>query len=184
MNIQEKYKKEVVPAMKKKFGYKSIMAVPTIKKVVINTGLGRILAVKTSQEQKDALERISSDFSQITGQKPTVCRAKKSIAAFKVRQGMPLGMKVTLRGKRMYDFLTRFVSIVLPRSRDFRGIEQTVIDKRGNLSLGIKEHTIFPEILAENVRQVFGLEAIVETSARTKEEGLELFKLLGFPFKK
>lgn len=184
MNIQDKYKKEIIPAMKKKFGYKSVMAVPMIKKVVVNTGLGRILAVKTSQEQKDAIARISADFSQITGQKPTICSAKKSIAAFKVRQGMPLGMKVTLRGRRMNDFLTRLICIVLPRSRDFRGIDQKVVDSKGNLSLGIKEHTIFPEILAENVRQVFGLEVIVATSAKTKEEGLEFFKLLGFPLKK
>ncbi len=184
MNFQEKYKKEIIPAMKKKFGYKSVMAVPKIEKVVINTGLGRLLALKTSQEQKDAIEKISNDIAQITGQKPNVCLAKKSIAAFKVRQGMPLGIKVTLRGKRMTDFITRFISIVLPRSRDFRGIDQNVVDKNGNISVGIKEHTIFPEISAENVRQIFGLEVIVATTAKTKEEGIELFRLLGFPFKK
>lgn len=184
MNFQEKYKKEIIPAMKKKFGYKSVMAVPKIEKVVINTGLGRLLALKTSQEQKDAIEKISNDIAQITGQKPNVCLAKKSIAAFKVRQGMPLGIKVTLRGKRMTDFITRFISIVLPRSRDFRGIDQNVVDKNGNISVGIKEHTIFPEISAENVRHIFGLEVIVATTAKTKEEGIELFRLLGFPFKK
>lgn len=184
MNFQEKYKKEIIPAMKKKFGYKSVMAVPKIEKVVINTGLGRLLTLKTSQEQKDAIEKISNDIAQITGQKPNVCVAKKSIAAFKVRQGMPLGIKVTLRGKRMTDFITRFISIVLPRSRDFRGIDQNVVDKNGNISVGIKEHTIFPEISAENVRQIFGLEVIVATTAKTKEEGIELFRLLGFPFKK
>lgn len=184
MTFQEKYKKEIIPAMKQKFGYKSVMAVPRLSKVVINTGLGRILSVKTSQEQKDILERVSNDLAQITGQKPVICPAKKSISAFKVRQGMPLGMKVTLRGRRMYDFLTRLITIVLPRSRDFRGIDQKAIDKKGNLSLGIKEHTIFPEILAENVRQIFGVEVVAATTAKTKEEGVEFFRLFGLPFKK
>lgn len=181
--LKEKYKKEVIPKMMEKFGYKNVMAVPKIEKVVINLGVGRMLVQKTSQEQKDILEKLSHDLSLITGQKPIVCRAKKSIAAFKVREGMPLGLKVTLRGKKMDDFLTRFIFITLPRSRDFRGIDPKAMDQNGNLNIGIKEHIPFPEISAENIRQIFGLEVTVVTTAKNKEEGLELLKLLGFPIK-
>ncbi len=181
--LQEKYKKEVISSMMKKFGYKSPMAVPKIEKVTINIGIGRLIVQKTSQEQKDIIERFSQDLALIAGQKPVVCRAKKSISAFKVREKMPLGIKVTLRGKKMYDFLTRFISIALPRSRDFRGIDQKSIGRDGNLTIGLKEQIIFPEISAENVRQIFGLEVTISTTAKTKEEGTELLRLIGVPLK-
>lgn len=181
--LQEKYKKEVIPSMMEKFGYKSPMAVPRIGKVIINTGIGRIITQKTSQEQKETIERFSQDIALVAGQKPVVTRAKKSISAFKVREKMPLGLKVTLRKGKMYDFLTRLIAIALPRSRDFRGIDPKSVDGKGNLTIGIKEHIVFPEISAESARQIFGLEVIVATTAKTKEEGLELLKLMGFPIK-
>jgi len=183
LSLQEKYRKEVIPAMMQKFGYKSSMAVPKIEKVIINTGIGRAMTQKTSQEQKGLIERFSQDLALISGQKPSICQAKQSISAFKVREGMPLGLKVTLRGERMYDFLARLIVIALPRSRDFRGIEPGAVDLKGNLTIGIKEHIVFPEISAENVKQIFGLEVTVVTTARTKEEGLELLRSLGFPLK-
>ena len=183
LRLQDKYRKEVVPKMKEKFGYGNDMAVPKIEKAIINTGIGRLIAQKTSQEQKEIIEKFSHDLSLIAGQKPIVCIAKKSISAFKVREGMPLGLKVVLRSAKMYDFLTRLISFALPRSRDFRGIDQKAIDSDGNLTIGIREHIIFPEILAENVRQIFGLEVIIVTTAKTREEGLELLKLMGFPIK-
>jgi len=169
--------------MMEKFGYKNVMAVPKIEKVVINTGIGRVITQKTSQEQKDAIERFSHDIALIAGQKPVVSRAKKSISAFKVREGMPLGLKVVLRGKKMYDFLTRLISLALPRSRDFRGIEQKSVDPEGNLTIGIREHMVFPEISAEDMRQIFGLEITIVTTAKTGEEGIEFLKLMGFPIK-
>ena len=183
ISLPEKYKKEVAPAMMSKFGYTNPMAVPKIEKVIINVGVGRVLAQKTSQEQKETLEKFSQDMASISGQKPSICQAKKSIAAFKVRKGMPLGLKVTLRGKRMYDFLTRLIAITLPRSRDFRGIDPKAVDPKGNLTIGIKEHITFPEISAENVKQIFGLEVTVVATAKNREEGLELLRLLGFPIK-
>lgn len=183
IGLKEKYNKEVIPEMMKRFGYKNVMAVPKIEKVTINTGIGRAIAQKTSQEQKEMIEKFSNDLSLIAGQRPVVCRAKKSISAFKTREGMPLGLKVVLRSAKMYDFLTRLISLALPRSRDFRGIDQKAIGSDGNLTIGIREHIIFPEILAENVRQIFGLEAIIVTTAKTREEGLELLKLMGFPIK-
>lgn len=183
MNLQEKYKKEVISAMKEKFGYKSIMAVPKIRKAVINVGFGKQIAGKTSDEQKKIYTYIMEDLGEICGQKPVLTKSKGSIASFKTRQGMFIGTKITLRGKKMDDFLTRLIGIALPRTRDFQGLSQNSIDKSGNLTIGIKEHICFPEISPEQVKSIFGLEVIVDTTAKTKEEGLELFKLLGFPIK-
>lgn len=183
MKLQERYKKEVIPAMMEKFGYKSPMAVPRIEKVAVNTGFGRLILAKGGDEQKKVHEAILHDLSLICGQRPVLTRAKKSISSFKTRKGLQIGAVVILRKKRMYDFLERLIYIALPRSRDFRGIESKSVDKGGNLTIGIKEQIIFPEISPEKVRNIFGLEVTVVTSAITREEGLELLRLLGFPIK-
>lgn len=180
---QEKYRKEVIPAMVQKFGYRSVMAVPRVEKVVLNTGFGKLIAGKTGDESKKILEAIVKDLSHISGQHATLAKARASIAGFKVRQGMPIGAKVTLRGARMHDFLDRLIHIILPRSRDFRGLHSTSFDKNGNLSIGISEHIFFPEILPEKARNIFGLEVTITTKAKTKEEGVELLRLMGFPIK-
>ncbi len=177
--LLEKYRKEVTPAMREKFGYKSIMAVPRIEKVVINVGFGR----KAVAKETAAIEKIEKDLAKLTGQKPAVRKAKKSISGFKVRQGMDIGAMVTLRGKRMYDFIDRLVSIALPRSRDFHGLDPKSFDKQGSLSIGIKEHSIFPEITYESLKDIFGLEISVVTTAKSREEGMELLKLMGFPIR-
>ncbi len=183
LKLQEKYETQVIPAMKEKFGYKNAMAVPKIIKVIINTGFGKQIVGKSNQEQEKFQQSILSDLAQVAGQKPVLTKAKKSIAAFKLRQGLSIGAKVTLRKKRMQDFLERLVYIALPRSRDFRGIDAKAMDKKGSLTLGIKEHLIFPEVSPENVKSIFGLEITVVTTAKTREEALELLKLLGFPIK-
>jgi len=177
LRLKEKYQKEVIPQMKEKFGYRNDLAVPKIEKVVINTGIG-----KFRQDQK-AVEEIERALSLISGQKPVFTLAKKSISSFKIRKGMKVGFKVTLRGQRMYDFLERLIYLALPRSRDFRGIDQKSIDEKGNLTIGIKEHIIFPEISHEEVKTIFGLEISVITNAKRREEGLELLRLIGFPIK-
>jgi large subunit ribosomal protein L5 len=166
-----------------KFSYRSVMAVPRLKKVVVNTGFGKQVSGKGSDEQKKIYTPILEDLSLICGQKAILANAKKSISTFKTRTGMPIGAKVTLRGKKMYDFLERLINIALPRSRDFRGLEPASVDKKGNLSIGIKEHIIFPEVSPEKTKLIFGFEVSVATNAETKEEGLELFKMLGFPIK-
>jgi len=183
VHLSEKYNTEVIPQMMKKFGYKSKMAVPKIEKVVINTGFGRQIAGKSAEEQKKIQEAVSADFALITGQRPILTEAKKSIASFKTRKGLPIGAKVVLRGKRMTDFLERLIHIVLPRTRDFQGIEPNSFDKKGNLTVAIREHIAFPEILPEKAKDIFGLEITVVTNAKSKEEGIELLKLLGFPIK-
>jgi large subunit ribosomal protein L5 len=183
MKLQEKYKKEVIPTMQNKFGYKNSMAVPKIEKVAVNTGFGRMVSGKTSDEQKKISENILNDLSLICGQRPVLTYAKKSISGFKIRKGMPVGARVTLRGRLMYDFLERLINIAFPRSRDFRGIESSSFDKAGNLSVAIKEQITFPEILPEKVKVNFGFEITVATTAKSKEEGMELLKLLGFPIK-
>jgi len=182
--LKEKYEKEVISAMMERFGYKNKMAVPKIKKVVVNTGFGRWVGGRTSEEQKKIQQAILEDLALICGQKPVLTKAKKSISGFKLRKGTPVGAMVTLREQRMWDFLTRLIHIALPRSRDFRGIKETAIDERGNLTIGIKEHICFPEILPEKVKNIFGLEVTVVTSAKTRQEALEFFRLLGFPIKK
>jgi large subunit ribosomal protein L5 len=178
MKLQEKYKKEAIPGLKEKFGYKNDLAIPRIEKVTLNTGIG-----KFSQDEK-AVEEIVKDLMMISGQKPVFTLAKKAIAGFKIRQGQKVGLAVTLRGQRANDFIERLISLALPRSRDFRGLEQKSVDDHGNLNIGIKEQIIFPEISHENIRNIFGLQITVKTTAKNHEEGLELFKLMGFPIKK
>ena len=175
--MREKYIKKVIPALKEKFGYKNDLAVPKLIKVVVNTGFNP--AVKDEKTQKD----IANDLAAITGQKTVNCRSKISEAGFKIRKGMIIGLKTTLRGQKMYDFLDKIVNIALPRCRDFRGLPKKSIDNKGNLNIGIKEHIVFPEISAEKSANIFGFEIAIASTAKTKKEGLELFKLLGFPIK-
>lgn len=183
MRLLEKYRKEVVPAMKEKFGYKSDMVVPKIEKVIVNVGFGKFISGKTSDERKKIADSILIDLAQICGQRPVLTKAKKSIAGFKIREGQPVGVKVTLRKKVMYDFLERLINIVLPRTRDFRGINPNSIDEKGNLTIGIREHIVFPEVSPEVTRFNFGLEVTVVIRADSREEGTEFLKLLGFPIK-
>ncbi len=183
MRLKEKYIKKIVPAMIEKFGYKNIMTVPKFEKVVINTGFGRIISGKTSDEQKKITSAILNDLALICGQKPILTKAKKSISSFKLRKGMPVGAVVTLRGMKMYDFLDRVVNIALPRSRDFQGIDPKSFDKKGNLTLSVREHISFPEIMPENARIIFGFEITIVTTAKTCQEGIELLKLSGLPIK-
>ena len=175
--LREKYIKKVIPAMKEKFGYKSDLAVPRITKVIINTGFNP--AIKNEKMQQE----IANDLALITSQKAMPCQTKKAEAGFKIRKGMIIGLKVSLRGQRMYDFLDRLINIVLPRGRDFRGLPEKNIDQAGNFNIGIKEQIIFPEISAEKTRNIFGFEIAVVSTAKSREEGVELFKLLGFPIK-
>jgi large subunit ribosomal protein L5 len=175
--LQEKFKKEVVPAMKEKFGYKNNLAIPKIEKVVINTGIGKFAA------DEKAVEEIIKDLTLIAGQKPVFTQAKKAISGFKIRQGLRVGMMATLRGRRAFDFVERLISLALPRSRDFRGLEQKNVDEHGNLNIGLKEQIIFPEISHENIRNIFGMQVTIKTTAKNHIEGLELFKLMGFPIK-
>lgn len=175
--LQQKYLNEVIPAMKKKFGYKNDLAVPKIEKVIVNTGTGRALL------DKKLLSFIMEDLALITGQKPVICKAKKAVSGFKIRKGMTIGAMVRLRGQRMFDFVDRLISMVLPRIRDFRGIAKKSFDGQGNLTIGIKEHTVFPEISHEDVKESFGLEVSVNTTAKTDEQGYQLLKLMGFPLK-
>ena len=184
MRLLEKYKKEVIPAIQNTFGYKNKMAVPHVDKIIVNVGFGRFVTGKTTDEQKKIVEGIGQDLTLITGQKPIVTMAKKSISTFKTREGQAIGAKVTLRRKRMYDFLERLIYIALPRTRDFRGINLDSADEKGNLTIGIREHIVFPEISPEKTKTNFGLEITVVTSAKSKEEGIELLRLLGFPIKK
>ena len=174
--LQEKYLSEVVPALQDKFQYKNVMQIPKLEKVVINMGVGE--AVTNSK----VLESAVADMTEIAGQKPVITKAKKSIANFKVRQGMPLGAKVTLRGDRMYYFLDKLMNLALPRVRDFRGVSATAFDGRGNYALGLKEQLIFPEIEYDKIDKVRGMDIIVVTTAKTDEEARELLKLLGMPF--
>ena len=184
VRMKIKYREEVMPAMQKKFGYSSVMAIPRIEKVVVNTGFGRLLAAKTGEDHRKTLAGITTDMAAVTGQMAILTKAKHSIAGFKLREGTPVGAKVTLRRKRMYDFLDRLVHIMLPRSRDFRGLKSSAIDQNGNLMIGIPEHIFFPEISTEKAKDIFGLQITIVTSAKTREEGVELFRLLGFPVKK
>ncbi|HOA47649.1 MAG TPA: 50S ribosomal protein L5 [Candidatus Paceibacterota bacterium] len=183
LSLKEKYNKEVIPLMVKKFGYKSIMAVPKIKKVAVNVGIGKILESVDPSKRENIIKDISSNLALICGQKPVVTKARKAIAGFKIREGSPVGIKVVLRKDRMYDFLERVINLALPRSRDFQGISQKSIDKKGNLTIGIKEHIVFPEVKPENSKVIFGMEVTVVVEAKKREEALELYKLLGFPLK-
>ena len=172
------YDKEVVPALMKKFGYKSVMQVPKIEKIVINTGLGDI------KDNQKSMQTIENELKQITGQKPIYRTATKTVANFKVREGMNIGLKVTLRGARMYDFYDKLVSIALPRVRDFRGVSDKAFDGRGNYALGLKEQLIFPGITYDQVEKIRGMDVCIVTTAQTDEEARELLRALGMPFKK
>ena len=183
INLAEKYKKEVIAKMQEKFGYKNAMAVPKIIKVSVNSGFGRQIAGKTSDEQKKTYEIVSEDLKVICGQKPVLRRAKKSISSFKIREGMVIGCSVTLRGGKMNDFLDRLIHVALPRSRDFRGIDPKSFDIKGNLTIGLKEQIAFPEVSPEKAKNIFGLEITIATNAKNKEEGMALLKFLGFPIK-
>lgn len=175
--LREQYEKEVVPALMKKFQYKSIMQVPKLDKVVINIGLG------DTKENPKSLENAMNDLTQITGQRPMITKAKKSIAAFKLREGANVGCKVTLRSDKMYDFVYKLFNVALPRVRDFRGVSADSFDGRGNYSMGIKEQLIFPEIEYDKIDKLRGMDIIFVTTAETDEEAKELLKLLGMPFK-
>lgn len=183
IKLRDKYEKEVVPEMIKKLGYKNRMAVPKIEKVVINTGFGRLVADKASGEREKIYQPILEDLALIAGQKPVLTKAKKSIASFKLRQGIPIGVVVTLRKKKMYDFLERLINIALPRSRDFQGINPKSIDGQGNLTIAVKEHISFPEVSPEKSKSIFSFEVTIATNAKNREEGLELLRLMGFPIK-
>ena len=178
MKLREKYQKEVVPALKKEFDLKNEMLVPRLKKVVLNAGFGR------HAKDKSHIETVTDGLAKITGQKPVETLAKKSVSAFKIREGMTIGSKVTLRGQRMYDFIEKLITITFPRVRDFRGISDKSVDDSGNMTIGFKDQSAFPEISPEDMDVSFGLEVSIHTNTERKEEGLELFRMLGFPFKK
>ena len=175
--LNDLYKTEAAPALMKKFGYKSVMQIPRFDKIVINVGAGE------AKENAKAIDSISGDLAKITGQRPVVCKAKKSVANFKVREGMPIGLKVTLRGDKMWEFMDRLFNVALPRVRDFRGINPNSFDGRGNYSLGIREQLIFPEIEYDKVDRVRGMDITVVTTADNDDEGRALLRALGFPFK-
>lgn len=177
LSMQERYRTEVVPALMKQFGYQNSMQVPKIEKVVVNMGVGDAI------QNPKALDNAVAELSQITGQRPVITKAKRSIAAFKVRTGMKIGCKVTLRGERMYSFLDRLVNVALPRVRDFRGVGSKAFDGRGNYTLGIKEQLIFPEINYEKVEKIRGMDVVIVTTARTDEEGRGLLTAMGMPFR-
>lgn len=176
--LKEKYQNEIVPSLIEKFNYSSVMAVPKIEKIVINMGVGD--AVSNAK----ALDKAVEELTAITGQKPLITKAKKSIAGFKLREGMPIGAKVTLRGERMYAFLDKLIAVSLPRVRDFRGISKKAFDGRGNYTLGVKEQLIFPEIDYDKVDKVRGMDIVVVTTANTDEEARELLLQMGMPFQK
>ena len=176
--LKEFYAKEVAPALMKKFEYKSVMQIPKLDKIVINIGCGE------ARDNPKVMDAVVSDLMQITGQKPVLCKARKSVANFKLREGMTIGAKVTLRGERMYEFLDRFFNIALPRVRDFRGINPDSFDGKGNYSMGIKEQLIFPEIDYDKIDKVRGMDLCFVTTAKTDEEARELLTLMGAPFAK
>ncbi|MCM3620437.1 50S ribosomal protein L5 [Sutcliffiella horikoshii] len=176
--LKEKYQSEIIPALMGKFNYKSVMQAPKLEKIVINMGVGDAVA------NSKALDAAVEELTAITGQKPVVTRAKKSIAGFRLREGMPIGAKVTLRGERMYQFLDKLVSVSLPRVRDFRGISKKSFDGRGNYTLGVKEQLIFPEIDYDKVSKVRGMDIVIVTTANTDEEARELLTSFGMPFQK
>ena len=176
--LRDQYHNEIVDALMKKFGYKNVMQVPKIDKIVVNMGVGE------AKENAKILEAAAKDMETITGQKPIITKAKHSIANFKIRENMPIGCKVTLRGEKMYEFLDRLVNLALPRVRDFRGINPNSFDGRGNYALGIKEQLIFPEIEYDKIDKIRGMDVIVVTTAKTDEEGRELLTQFGMPFAK
>jgi large subunit ribosomal protein L5 len=176
--LKERYEKEVVPELMSKFGYKNVMQVPRLNKIVLNIGLGEAI------QNPKALEGAEKDLVAISGQHPVMTRAKKSIAAFKLRAGMPIGMMVTLRGKRMYDFFDKLISVVLARIRDFQGVSREAFDGKGNYTLGVREQVVFPEIDYDKVDKLRGFEIIIVTTAKSNEEGRSLLESLGMPFRR
>ena len=181
--LKERYNKVVVPEMMKKFGLKNNMAVPSIKKVVLNSSFGKAVVGKAAGEREKIFKFIMQDLSLIAGQHTNLVKSKKSIAGFKLRENLEIAAVVTLRKERMWDFLERLIYLSLPRSRDFKGLELKSVDQNGNLSIGFKEHIFFPEIFTEKEKTIFGLEVTIVTNAKNKEQGLELYKLMGFPMK-
>jgi large subunit ribosomal protein L5 len=177
MRLLEKYQKEITPKLKKKFGYKNNLEVPMMTKAVINVGVGR------HTKEKGFIEDVVKNLTLITGQKPIQTKAKKSISSFKIRQGQIIGVAVTLRGKRMHDFVDKLINVSLPRVRDFRGISDKHVDNTGNLTIGLKEQMVFPELKADEIENIHGLEISIVNNAKKREEGLELYRLMGFPFK-
>ncbi len=178
MKLKEKYQKKVAPELKKTFSLSNNFLIPKVEKLVINVGFGR------HSKDKKYIENVEKTLREISGQRAVLTKAKKSISSFKIRDGMIIGAMVTLRGNRMYDFLDKLVNISFPRVRDFRGISPKSIDNQGNLSIGFKENSAFPEVKIDDIEDIHGLEVVIHSSAKNKEEGLELFRLLGFPFKK
>lgn len=175
--LKERYRKEIVPALQKEFGYANIMQAPAVHKIVINIGMGEAI------QNAKAMDNAVRDLGDITGQRPVVTKAKRSVASFKLREGMAIGCTVTLRGNRMYDFLDKLVSVALPRLRDFQGVSRDSFDGRGNYTLGIREQLVFPEINYDKIDKVRGMEITIVTTARTDEEGRRLLQLVGMPFK-
>ena len=175
--LQDRYKAEIVPKLKEKFGYRNVMQVPRLSKVVVNMGLGDAI------ENVKVIETAAAEISIITGQKPVVTKARKSIANFKLREGVPIGVMVTLRRERMYHFLDKLIAIALPRVRDFKGVSPRGFDGRGNYTLGIKEQIMFPEVNYDKIDKIRGMNITIVTTARTDEEGLELLRLMGIPFR-
>lgn len=175
--LQKRYTNEVLPALQKEFGYDNVMQVPALHKVVINIGMGEAI------QNAKAMENAVRDLADITGQRPVVTKAKRSVATFKLREGMSIGCMVTLRGRRMYDFLDKLINVALPRLRDFQGVSADSFDGRGNYTLGIREQLVFPEINYDRIDKVRGMEITIVTTARTDEEGRRLLRLLGMPFK-
>jgi large subunit ribosomal protein L5 len=176
--LKEKYRQEVAPALQKDFNYSNPMQIPGVNKVVVNIGMGEVI------QNAKAMDAAIADLSTITGQRPVITRAKRSVAAFKLREGMPIGCMVTLRGERMYQFLDKLINVALPRIRDFQGISPEAFDGRGNYTLGLREQLVFPEIDYDKVDKVRGMEVSIVTTARTDEEGRRLLALMGMPFKK
>lgn len=176
-SLKTLYSKKAVPVLVEKFGYTSPLAVPKIQKVVVNAGIGKFL------KEPKRVEEIVEALEAITGQKVVLTKAKKAIAGFKIREGLEVGVKVTLRGQRMWNFLDRLVKVSLPRVRDFQGLEPSIVDRDGNLNMGIREQSVFPEIVPEKVQTFFGFQAVVTTTARTRPEGMEMFRALGFPIR-
>lgn len=176
--LKERYKSEIIPGLMEKFKYQNVMQVPKLEKVVVNMGLGE------AKDNPKILESAVEEMSIITGQKPVITKAKKSVSNFKLRAGMPIGCKTTLRGEKMYDFLDKLVSVALPRVRDFRGVSSTAFDGRGNYALGIREQLIFPEIEYDKIDKIKGMDIIIVTTAETDEEAREFLRLMGMPFKK
>ena len=175
--LKEKYQKAVAPALTEKFGYKNVMQLPKVEKIIINMGVGEAVG------NPKALDAAVTDLTAIAGQKPQLTRAKKSLAAWKLREGMPIGCKVTLRGTRMYQFLDKFMNVALPRVRDFRGVSEKAFDGRGNYAVGLREQLIFPEIDYDKIDKIRGMNIVIVTSAHTDEEAKELLRLMGMPFR-